>query len=507
MKPSTSIPRYNKNNIEKCQLKFKTNILENLNNVPLLKKNLISLSLNCNLQNELIRPISWKIFLKTLSCDENTTLRTWINETYEKREAFKMKVKKIKEENAEIDSTSKIKTNSYSNFDQYSSLIHLIKIDVERTYPDSKLFQNEYIRELEEVLLNIFAVENKPVTYKQGMNEILAMLILCFYPFYITSPIKIYTQEKFELWISNPTKYLNQIYSFFHDENEFICDLYYVFYNIMNIGLNKLYDDETLIKDPETNKSFTYLMKRCDDIEGKLSKYNYSLYEHFYEIGLNLEIILQRWLKCVFTREFMTDECVYIWDNVLGNEMNSPSNNLEYLDNFCIALFDYLTNTLLNKDQNDCLLTLFKFPPVPSMNVIIELSEKVKHSLSKSGLLAKINKKNISEGISNISTKMTTSISKLFDEGKNIVGKIKKNKDNNDNNESNKNEPKKKKFMSMFPDEDAETKIMSNSNFTIVDCKKDLKELKGIIDKYKNKFSSEDKMKIDTLIYSLDQKI
>ena len=503
MNTSLNIPRYNKNNIEKCQLKFKTNILDNVNDMPLIKKNLISLSLNCGLQSELIRPITWKIFLKTLPCEKNTTLRTWINETYQKREAFKSKMKKIKAENAEIDSTSNINSNTYSNFDEYSSLIHLIKIDVERTYPDTKLFQNEYIRELEETLLNIFAIENKPVSYKQGMNEILAMLILCFYPFYLTSPTKIYTQEKFDLWLSNPSKYLNQIYSFFHDENEFICDLYYVFYNIMNMGLNKLYDDEDLIKDPSTNKNVTYLIKRCDDIEGKLSKYNYSLYEHFYDIGLHLEIVLQRWLKCVFTREFMTDEVVYIWDNILGNETNAPSNYLEYIDNFCIALFEYLGNTLLNKDQNDCLLTLFKYPPVPSMRVIIEISEKVKNSLNKTGLLAKLNAQNISNGISNISSKMSTSISKLFDEGKQLVEKIK----NNNNTNPNKGEQKKRKPVSMFPEDDKEKKPAQNTDYYIVDNKRDLKELKSIIDRYKGKFSSEDKMKIDTLIYSLDLKI
>ena len=76
------------------------------------------------------------------------------------------------------------------------------------------------------------------------MNEILAMLVLRFYPFYLASLTKIYNQEKLDLWLSNPSKYLNEIYSFFHVENEFIYYLYYVFYYIMNMGLNKLYEDE-----------------------------------------------------------------------------------------------------------------------------------------------------------------------------------------------------------------------------------------------------------------------
>ena len=70
----------------------------------------------------------------------------------------------------------------------------------------------------------------------------------------------------------------------------------------------------------------------------------------------------------------MTDEVVYIWDNILGNEANASSNNLKYIDNFCITLFEYLGNTFLNKDQNDCLFALFKYSPVPSITVIIEIA-------------------------------------------------------------------------------------------------------------------------------------
>ena len=75
-------------------------------------------------------------------------------------------------------------------------------------------------------------IENKPIMYKQGMNDLLAMLIIYFYPFYTTSPTRVYSRDKFDLWLTDPSKYVDQIYTFFHDENELICDLYYAFYNI-----------------------------------------------------------------------------------------------------------------------------------------------------------------------------------------------------------------------------------------------------------------------------------
>ena len=88
--------------------------------------------------------------------------------------------------------------NKFSNFEENSSIKHLIEIDAERTYGDTKLFQDEYIRRMEEDILYVFAQENKPTSYKQGMNEILAIFIHAFYPFYISSPIKQYNSQLFD---------------------------------------------------------------------------------------------------------------------------------------------------------------------------------------------------------------------------------------------------------------------------------------------------------------------
>ena len=218
-----TIPRYGKHNIENCQSKFKLHFLDKLQNPFELKQNVISFAINCHLREELIRPHSWKLFLNTLSFNDNITLRYWIDETYKKREVFKKKLKEANEKYEQMqkeNQSTNEKETKFSNFEENSSIKHLISIDVERTYGDTKLFQDEYIRKMEEDILYVFAQENKPTSYKQGMNEILAIFIHSFYPFYITSPVKNYTTEQFNLWCSDPNKYLNQIYSFFHDENE-----------------------------------------------------------------------------------------------------------------------------------------------------------------------------------------------------------------------------------------------------------------------------------------------
>ena len=92
------MPKYGKHKIENCRQKFKSFFIDNMQNLSQLKQIIVSLAINANLQNELIRPTSWKIFLNTLSSNNNTTIKTWLEETYDKRKEFKEKLNKYKPE-------------------------------------------------------------------------------------------------------------------------------------------------------------------------------------------------------------------------------------------------------------------------------------------------------------------------------------------------------------------------------------------------------------------------
>ena len=460
------MPKYGKHKIENCRQKFKSFFIDNMQNLSQLKQIIVSLAINANLQNELIRPTSWKIFLNTLSSNNNTTIKTWLEETFDKRKEFKEKLNKYK---PEMEAAKKGDTEKFSNFEENSSIMHLIEIDVERTYGDIKLFQDKYIRKLEEEILYVFAKENHPVSYKQGMNEILAIFIHSFFSFYFPNSKKIKNKSDFDLWSKEPEKYVNEIYDYLHDEDELQSDLYYIMYNSMNKGLNNFYDDSIA---PESKKEDpkTFLIIRCDNILLKLKKFNNKLYQHFMDIQLSAEVILQRWLKCIFSREFTTEDCIYIWDNILANEFNVPSQNLEYVDYFCVAMFDYISDNLLKHDQNECFLCLFKYPPFQTIDILIAQAEKVKANIlkldgQKDSLLSKFSifGSKIKDKISNIS---------LF-----------------------KNEGEQK-------NEDVLAELKK-----ITDNKERVKTLKNILSKYKNKFYADDKMKIDMLLNSLEKNV
>ena len=236
----------------------------------------------------------------------------------------------------------------------------------------------------------------------------------------------------------------------------------------MNMGLNKFYDDAI---DPESPKDDqkTHLLLRCDNILLKLKKHNNKLYQHFMDIQLSAEIILQRWLKCIFTREFTTEDCILIWDNILANEFNIPSKNLEYIDYFCVAMFDYPSKELLQYDQNECFLCLFKYPPFQTIDMLIKLSEDVKANIFK------------------LDAPKESIFSKFKDKFNNISVPSFFNK--------NKNEEDQKK-----DDILAELK-------NIKDNKTRVKQLKTILNKYRNKFYDDDKMKIDMILNSLEKNV
>ena len=402
---SNQLPSYDKNDLESCLFNFKRHILNYIDNIPEIKKNLLFFSIDGKTGNELMRSFSWKLYLNTLSSDKNSTLKTWLEETFNQRKNFKKIVKdlltisKFKGDPLGGLQTESGKGSGWDDFFDKADIKHLIKIDVERTFQDRDLFCENSIKESENNILYLFAKGNKPTSYKQGMNDILAMLIYSLYPYYTKSSIKKYNSELFDKWAKDPLNNIKDIYCFFHDENEFQSDLYYLMVNIMKLGVNKFYEDIDEKKNPGETKN--YLVRRCENIsEKKLKLQNNRLYHHFLNIGLDCGIILQRWIKCLFTREFHPQDCSVIWDAILANEVMEPSNELIYVDYFSIAMMDFISDELLRKDQSECFKRLFQYPPLESMNTLISLTKKIKPNtmeLEKGEQLKEIERKEIAE--------------------------------------------------------------------------------------------------------------
>jgi len=551
---SNQLPSYDKNNLDSALFNFQRHILNYINNIPEIKKNLIFLSIDGKAETQLMRSFSWKIFLKTLSSDKNATLGTWLEETLSQRKNFKKIVK-------DLLTISKFKGDplgglsmgqeggaGWGDFFDKADIKHLIKIDVDRTFQDRDLFCENSIKEMENNLLYLFAKGNQPTSYKQGMNDILAMLIYSLYPYYTKSSIKTYNSELFEKWVKEPLKYIKDIYCFFHDENEFQSDVYYLLVNLMKSGVNKFYEDIDLKKNPEETKS--YLIKRCECVsEKKIKLQNNRLYHHFINIGLDSSIVLQRWIKCLFTREFHPQDCAVIWDAILANEEMEPSGEFIYVDYFSIAMMDFINDELLRKDQSECFKRLFHYPPLESMTTLISLTAKIKPQiieLEKGEIQKEIERKEKAERSKQQLNEIAEQNQKLRKELEDNIAMNKQNQNqnninnnflfanpmffnpqlnpmanpqlfpnmmfnnvinnntstnSNNNNISSKQEKKESKEKS--------TMDLIKNNYTVNEDEKTkmIKEIKAIMNKYIFNFNNEDRLKVQHLLQKLDKNV
>ena len=163
-KTTKELPGYDKNDIEQCCSKFKEHILNNINDIPKIKQNLLNITLNGNAESELMRAFSLKINLNSLSSNKDTNLKTWLEETLSRRNAYKEKLKNILQvsnfkgdplgggENTE---------GGWNNFFDKNDVKHLINIDVDRTFQERDLFCEAVIKETEYNILFLFSEDNQ----------------------------------------------------------------------------------------------------------------------------------------------------------------------------------------------------------------------------------------------------------------------------------------------------------------------------------------------------------
>ena len=62
---------------------------------------------------------------------------------------------------------------------QDTEITSLIKKDVDRTLPELRLFQSSLLSQNMQQILYIWAKENPEYKYQQGMNDILATVLVC----------------------------------------------------------------------------------------------------------------------------------------------------------------------------------------------------------------------------------------------------------------------------------------------------------------------------------------
>ena len=524
MSSARKIPQYGKLDIDECIKNFRILVLNNINDINRLKSDIITSGKLSHMDKTFMRAFSWKIYLNILSTNEKASLKVWIDETMTQRKNVKKMIRnntinKLKGDPlGGIQSAEKDKDSNtgWDDFLTQSETVKMIKNDVDRTMPNEKLFQEPYIRELETTILTNFGKSHKKIAYRQGMNEILAMLIYAMFPYYVKSPNNKYTTELIDKWVQNPVDNAKEIYCFFHDENEFESDIYSLFENLMvKFGLAKFFED-----DPKDNKSSAYFIKRIKNIiSKKLSVQDRAVYSHFQNQNLDYCMVFQRWFKCLFKREFPEPDTCIIWDYIFAHEAEKKSGMFIYIDYIVLGMIINVKYQLLSRDSNGMFQVFLNYPKISPITNLLNMADKIAEDLTIAPTeeiqKTETEKKEEKKEPEN-KTEETKPKTQVPNQVPNPLGQINPlllNPNLNpmmNQNLPNLQNPLGNMMLAMMMQQ---AQVANQANQATSNIKGDvssasaLKELKDLVNKYKSVMSVEDKNRMDFLIDSLGKKI
>ena len=364
-------------------------------------------SLNGELDKYHIRGMAWKIFMEVLP--ETETLDQWVDTLDKLRKQYKTKSKTIlKTQKFKGDPLSGMAMDTSGNetWNTYyadNDTKKLINLDLDRTFQELAIFHQSKVKSNLCDILFIWSKENSDVGYQQGMNDILAVSFLALYPCYFKNTKKLNKDEIIKLSSEQISAIDNaqDIYDFFHDEDELYCDLYYCFTKLMKRGLKELFEavkgnNKNLVsykkyqlftnqwEEEPTDDLQNPLNIRCTlIIKEKLKSIDPDLYQHFKKIGLSCTIFLQRWLKCMFDREFELKDIFTLWDAIFCTPDSQNGYGLVFLDYIALSMILRIRKQLLESDQNECFTTLFKYPTIENISELVIFSNNLQIAIEE----------------------------------------------------------------------------------------------------------------------------
>ena len=392
-------PKYNK---KECVDEFVRDLIQG-NGVENFRK----YSLNGELDKYHIRGMAWKIFMEVLP--ETETLDQWVETLDRLRKEYKTKAKSLlKTQKFKGDPLSGMamdtsNDSTWNTYYQDNDTKKLINLDLDRTFQELAIFHQSKVKSNLADILFIWNKENIDVGYQQGMNDILAVTFLALYPCYFKNTKKLSKNDIIKLSSEQISAINNaqDIYDFFHDEDELYSDLFYCYDKLMKRGLKELFEtikgNEKSIVNFRKYQLFTSELDQepTDDLQNplnirctliikeKLKSIDPDLYQHFKKIGLSCTIFLQRWLKCMFDREFELKDIFTIWDAIFATPDAQNGYGLVFLDYIAISMILRIRKQLLESDQNECFMTLFKYPPINNISELVIFSSNLQIAIEE----------------------------------------------------------------------------------------------------------------------------
>ena len=191
-------------------------------------------------------------------------------------------------------------------------MIRQIRADVPRTNPTLPFFQDPRVRKCLERLLITWASRFLATSYVQGMNDLVAVLLLVF--------LKDHAKPLGGDIISDEVIWMVE------------ADCYWCFTNLIQ-----------RVQDRFTPKQIG-LHDTINTLENVLKKADRELWRHFQETSVHMLHVATRWMICFLARELPLNATVRLWDTYFSDE-----------DGF-EGLHVYVCATLLHRERSELLL-------------------------------------------------------------------------------------------------------------------------------------------------------
>ncbi|GBE61590.1 TBC1 domain family member 5 homolog related, putative [Babesia ovata] len=353
---------------------------------------------------ENMRRVIWGYFLGVYTAE---TMEELLKAVKQKRERYWELVEKHRHDNLKsmqalnpqlFHPLAPVERNPWEQNQRSRELLDEIWQDVERTYQERSLFKNESVRKTLQNVLYVWSREHDYISYRQGMNELLAVVYIVCYRDQARPSDSAADAAFAELCSGNANDLEADAYTLF---DALIClEIQLMFDNaaakIPSIKSHKAKSANLahLVSLPgrtKANNNHNSFIARTKFIYSSILKdYDPALFKHFRDIELEPHVFLMRWIRLIFSREFNVNETLCLWDAVFADHFLTniegerlPEFQFELIDFFAVAMMSYVRLNLLENDINYCLQRLFKFPPIENISLLIAKAHKIRRQFHK----------------------------------------------------------------------------------------------------------------------------
>ncbi|KAJ2808061.1 hypothetical protein H4R20_001017 [Coemansia guatemalensis] len=282
-----------------------------------------------------LRSLRWRVYLgilpgEVLGQSDTACARAWETAAAHERQRYTaLRRQHIVDPGTDDRGMHPLSQDEDSPWAQYQrdhGLRHSIAQDVARTFPAESYFRQAHVQQQLADILLVQAKANDTLQYRQGMHELLAVLLIAVDGDAGTA------EAAGELGGVLDRRFVEH-------------DAFALFERVMQI-CGPWYQAP--------------LMAQCARLMGLVAEVDPALHEHLRRVGVEPQLFALRWYRLLFSREVpRVRDVLALWDVLLADGIE------QLMDWVGVALLVGNRRRLLQHDHDACLATLLHLPPLP----------------------------------------------------------------------------------------------------------------------------------------------